>query len=251
MLASCRDFCLRWMWSLTAITTPSIWKTESGSYHQLEASDCWCQPEPQKNSKALSQAEGKIKFCLPPNDLHPKPGTVAQAWEVAHWVTESVLMAFHQVVFKHIHQYFIPIPRGVSRGPEERFLSLIKTNGSSLTLRTTALSWKGPGDKLNFASKTPLHSHIFNVFTYYTMCMNVLPACMYVHHMDARCPWKSEEGIGSPGTGVTGSELHVHAGNPIQVLGRATYVLNCWTNSLAPASPSRLRQLGVIFRPSI
>lgn len=57
--------------------------------------------------------------------------------------TESqsrVLIAFHQVVFKYIHQYFIPIPRGVGRGPRERFLSLIKRNDSSLTLRTTALS---------------------------------------------------------------------------------------------------------------
>ena len=30
--------------------------------------------------------------------------------------------------------------------------------------------------------------------------MSVLLTCMYVHHMRA---WKPEEGIGSPGTGVT------------------------------------------------
>lgn len=29
------------------------------------------------------------------------------------------------------------------------------------------------------------------------MCLNVFPACMYVQHMSAWCPWSSEDGTGS------------------------------------------------------
>jgi hypothetical protein len=35
------------------------------------------------------------------------------------------------------------------------------------------------------------------------MYMSVLSACVSVHHMHAWCPQRPEEGIGSPGTGVT------------------------------------------------
>lgn len=34
--------------------------------------------------------------------------------------------------------------------------------------------------------------------------MGVLPACDCVCHVHAWCPWRPEEGAGSPGTGVTG-----------------------------------------------
>jgi hypothetical protein len=34
------------------------------------------------------------------------------------------------------------------------------------------------------------------------MGVDVLPACMSVHHVSAWCPGSSEEGIRSPGTGV-------------------------------------------------
>lgn len=36
------------------------------------------------------------------------------------------------------------------------------------------------------------------------MSMGILPLFMSVHHMSGWCLWKSEEGIGAPGTGVTG-----------------------------------------------
>jgi hypothetical protein len=35
--------------------------------------------------------------------------------------------------------------------------------------------------------------------------MGILPACMYVQHMYARCLWRSEEGIVVPGTGTRDS----------------------------------------------
>lgn len=35
------------------------------------------------------------------------------------------------------------------------------------------------------------------------MCMNVLPAYMYVYHVHALCSWRSEEGARSPRTVVT------------------------------------------------
>ena len=35
-----------------------------------------------------------------------------------------------------------------------------------------------------------------------SVCMNVLPACMYMHHMCAWYPGMTEEGIGSPRAGV-------------------------------------------------
>lgn len=37
------------------------------------------------------------------------------------------------------------------------------------------------------------------------MCLTLLPACMYVQHMSAWCPWNSEDGIESAGTGVKDS----------------------------------------------
>ena len=37
------------------------------------------------------------------------------------------------------------------------------------------------------------------------MCLSVLPACVYVYHVSAWYLQKSEEGIKSPGTGVTDS----------------------------------------------
>lgn len=36
----------------------------------------------------------------------------------------------------------------------------------------------------------------------YFICMSVFAVCMYVYHIHARCPQRSEEGIDSPGSGV-------------------------------------------------
>jgi hypothetical protein len=47
---------------------------------------------------------------------------------------------------------------------------------------------------------------VLNVF--YCMCMSILLACMYAHHMHARCLRRSERGTSFPGTGIIdGCEL--------------------------------------------
>lgn len=44
------------------------------------------------------------------------------------------------------------------------------------------------------------------MYLFYFMCMDVWPACYAcVHHLCAWCMWRPEEGIGAPGTGVTGA----------------------------------------------
>ena len=43
---------------------------------------------------------------------------------------------------------------------------------------------------------------VFLDIYFYFMCICVLPACTYVHHVCAWCPWGSAENAGSPGTGV-------------------------------------------------
>ena len=58
-----------------------------------------------------------------------------------------------------------------------------------------------------------LSGYIFLFKSLNFMCMNVLLACMYVHHVSTCCPWSSEEGIRSPGTAVTDvTNHHVGAG---------------------------------------
>lgn len=37
----------------------------------------------------------------------------------------------------------------------------------------------------------------------YFVCMNVLPACMSLHHVCTCCPGRSEEDVGFPENGVT------------------------------------------------
>lgn len=49
--------------------------------------------------------------------------------------------------------------------------------------------------------------------------MNVLAACLYVCHVSAGCPWKSEEGITSPGTLVLGNGCGPLCGRWKQNLG--------------------------------
>lgn len=54
---------------------------------------------------------------------------------------------------------------------------------------------------------------IFNFLNIlYFMCMNALLADMSVHHICAWFPRRSEEGVGSPGTGVTVVMGSVHVG---------------------------------------
>lgn len=39
---------------------------------------------------------------------------------------------------------------------------------------------------------------------FYLVCINVLPACVYVHHVCDQCQWRSEEAIESPGNWTYG-----------------------------------------------
>lgn len=71
--------------------------------------------------------------------------------------------------------------------------------------------------------------------------------------MHALCPWRSEEGTGSPGTGATGCQLYKMLGIKPGSSGRATCVFIGWTSSPAPDSSGSFRQrhLGVILRMCI
>jgi hypothetical protein len=58
---------------------------------------------------------------------------------------------------------------------------------------------------------------------HYFMCMRVLSACMYTHHMGVWSPSRSEEDIKSTWTGVTdGCELPCVSGNPTRVLCKSS-----------------------------
>lgn len=51
------------------------------------------------------------------------------------------------------------------------------------------------------------------------MYMAVLAACIFMHHIHAWYPWRSEEGTGFPGTGVIdGVNHYVGTGKQSQVL---------------------------------
>jgi hypothetical protein len=63
-------------------------------------------------------------------------------------------------------------------------------------------------------------NYYFLFILFYFMCLSVLPACMYVYYVCAWCPQRSEESIGSPGTGIIdGWEL------PSIGVGNRTWVL--------------------------
>lgn len=71
------------------------------------------------------------------------------------------------------------------------------------------------------------HVYVLMFVYFYFMCMDVLPACKYVHYM---CSWRlrSEEGIGFPRTKVTdGYKLPCGARNHTRVFGRAATAPNC------------------------
>lgn len=74
-----------------------------------------------------------------------------------------------------------------------------------------------PTFPLSFISKrvTIVQNYLLFFLTVYFMCLNVLSACMCVHHMCTWCPGRSEEGVRSSETGdtdVCGS--CVGSGNP-------------------------------------
>jgi hypothetical protein len=55
-----------------------------------------------------------------------------------------------------------------------------------------------------YTSFTFKNSHLF-----YFVCMNILLECKSMLHIHAWCPWSSEKGTGSPGTGVIDSWSHM------------------------------------------
>lgn len=63
-----------------------------------------------------------------------------------------------------------------------------------------------------------------------SMCMSVLPACTYVHHIHTWCPWRPEEVVWVPGTGVTMWVLGIKPGSSERTIG----VLNHWAILTAP-----------------
>jgi hypothetical protein len=72
------------------------------------------------------------------------------------------------------------------------------------------------------------------------MCMSILLACMYVHHMCDQCPWRSQEDISSPGTGVMdGCELRAES----WAYTRAINAVNHYVISLAPGNLSLKHQI--------
>lgn len=77
---------------------------------------------------------------------------------------------------------------------------------------------------------------IFRFLEFCFMCISVLPACMSMHHVRAWCPQRSDEAIGSPGTGVTdGCELprgYREPNKPWTMQGQ--HGSSCWATSSAP-----------------
>lgn len=47
-----------------------------------------------------------------------------------------------------------------------------------------------------------LHLNFFIIYIRFVLCVNALPAYMYVYHVHAWCLGRSKEGIGSPETGA-------------------------------------------------
>lgn len=91
-----------------------------------------------------------------------------------------------------------------------------------------------------------LEETVFLFFKFYfcIMCAYVLPAYMCAHHMSAWCLRRSEEGIGSPGTGVKdGCESPWGARSKSSSCGRAAGLLT--TEPFLPSSSTLNSQLAV------
>lgn len=71
-----------------------------------------------------------------------------------------------------------------------------------------------------------LHFFRFIYFAY----INVLPECMYVHHMGAWCSQRSEEGIRMPGTVRFRVDVGIEPGSS----ATARSALKWWATSLTP-----------------
>lgn len=67
---------------------------------------------------------------------------------------------------------------------------------------------------------TMIRAQIFIYLLFYFICVGILPACISVHHMCARCLWRPEEAVGSPRTGFGDDfDLHVGAGTQNSNMG--------------------------------
>lgn len=75
------------------------------------------------------------------------------------------------------------------------------------------------------------------------MCVTILPTCKSAYHIHAWCPWRPEDGVGFPRTGVTFScELSCELGIEPGSSSRAASILNHLTISTAlPAVVSNIK----------
>lgn len=74
---------------------------------------------------------------------------------------------------------------------------------------------------------------LFSSFTYVLCCVTISPTCKSVYHIHACCPWRLEDGVGSPRTVVS---CHVTWGLSLGPQPRAASVLNHLT--ISPALPA-------------
>lgn len=64
--------------------------------------------------------------------------------------------------------------------------------------------------------------YCFRFIFYYFITRNIFPTCMDVYHV-VLCALRGQEGVRSPGTGVTDISSHADAGNRCQHPGQVTY----------------------------
>lgn len=101
------------------------------------------------------------------------------------------------------------IPAREAADFQHRERSLISVPGFLFCRQSSLLSLCGPGWVQTLNPPVPAFlalGFIFTVLGFYSFKIRfilcVLPEIMYVHHVCAWCPWRSEEGVGSPGPGV-------------------------------------------------
>lgn len=67
------------------------------------------------------------------------------------------------------------------------------------------------------------------------MCLSIVFACMSVDHIPSWCPWRLQEGIRFPGTGVTNGRGSMWVlGIEHESCARAASALNCWLSVQPP-----------------
>lgn len=60
----------------------------------------------------------------------------------------------------------------------------------------------GPRAVMMVRERPEVKGYFLKTYLFYLIYMSVSPSCMYMHHMHAWYPERSEEGFEFPGTGV-------------------------------------------------